>query len=676
MRVLPDLRERIRILQREYFVEGRPSVTDREFDRLFDQLRALEREYPDLLTADSPTHRIGSDLSADFPEVAHTIPVLSLDKAYEVDTLRQWTERVVNNVGKSLSFVLEEKLDGISIVLYYRNGLLDRAVTRGNGFIGNDVTANARTIRTVPLRLKRPLDIAVRGEIILPLSEFDRINRTMETPYANPRNLAGGALRRIKSAEVASVPLQMFAYEGYYDTQPPTHHGTLVELVDLGFTVNGHIGFFSESHDFSSVQSVFSSAIFGGFADIPGFVAAETAERRNRPFEMDGLVAKVDELPVRDELGFTGHHPRWAIAYKFEAPEAATTVRSIDVQVGRTGRITPVARVEPVTVGGARISNVTLHNQDYIDGLELSVGDTVSVSRRGDVIPAIEQVIEKSESSAPVWRMPERCPTCNAELIRDGAHHFCPNYACPDRRRGRLNFFVARGQMDIDNLGPETLDTLFSEGLVSDITDIYRFDYDRLEGHPGFGEKKIALLKEGVERSRSRPFRTVLQSLGIPELGPKAIELLLDAGFRSIDQLFEVADKRDVESLTAIRGLGEKTAGTILSGLSDPELHAQISALRKAGLNFAESEEEGAKSEAAQIFDGQVWCVTGSFAHFKPRSMAMEEVKRHGGRTVADVSGATTHLLAGTGAGAKLGRAQELGVIVVDEAQFLKLIGK
>ncbi len=608
--------------------------------------------------------------------MAHTIPVLSLDKAYDAGALQQWTERVVNNAGKPLSFVIEEKLDGISIVLYYKEGLLDRAVTRGNGFIGNDVTANARTIRTVPLRLNRPLDIAVRGEIILPLSEFDRINRALETPYANPRNLAGGTLRRIKSVDVAAVPLKMFAYEGYYGTQPSTHHQTLVELVTLGFTVNEHIGFFGDSHDFSAVRSAFPLATFGGFARMADFVVAETAERRNRPFEMDGLVVKVDELQVREDLGFTGHHPRWAIAYKFEAPEAATTVRSIDVQVGRTGRITPVARVEPVTVSGARISNVTLHNQDFIDGLELSVGDSVSVSRRGDVIPAIERVLEKNEGSGPVWRMPEACPTCGTGLVREGAHHFCPNYACPDRRRGRLNFFVARGQMDIDNLGPETLDTLFNEGFITDITDIYTFDYDRLKGYPGFGDKKIALLKEGVERSRFRPFRTVLQSLGLPELGPKATELLLDAGYRSIDQLFEAAGKGDVESLIAIRGLGEKTARVILSELSDPEIRAQIGALRKAGLSFAEQEKKGPGPETAQIFNGQVWCVTGSFSYFKPRSTAMEEVKRRGGRAVSDLSGATTHLLAGSGAGGKLERARKLGVTVVDESQFLSMIGK
>lgn len=644
---------------------------------------SIEQEHPELVTADSPSHRVGSDLSADFPEVEHSLPVLSLDKSYEVGDLRQWIERLIANTGRELSFVLEEKLDGISIVLYYNGGILRSAVTRGNGFVGNDITANARTIQTVPLRLSRPVDIAVRGEIILPISEFDAINRTMETPYANPRNLAGGTLRRAKSSEVAAVPLKMFAYEGYFDEvpfvrQPETHHETLSDLVELGFTVNDHLGFFSESRDFTGVRKYFPSATVGGFADIPGFVESETGQRKGRPFEIDGLVVKIDEIPVREKLGFTGHHPRWAIAYKFEAPEASTRVKAIDVQIGRTGRITPVARVEPVTVGGARISNVTLHNQDHIDGLELSVGDTVAISRRGDVIPAIERVVEKNESSSPVWQMPEKCPACSSRLVRDGAHHFCKNFDCPDRRRGRLYFFVANGQMDIDNLGPETLDALYREGYVSDVVDIYTFDYDRLKGLQGFGEKKISLLKEGVERSRGRPFRVVLPSLGIPELGPKATELLLDAGYRSIDQLLDLADKENLESLTAIKGLGEKTARTILSELSSPEVRGEISQLKEAGLRFEETESERPKAASVEerIFEGQVWCVTGSFENFKPRSRAMDEVKRRGGRTVSDVSGSTTHLLAGEAGGSKLERAQELGIEIVDEAEFLKLLGR
>ncbi len=673
---MPGLRQRIQDLQREYFTNGRTSVSDREFDKIFDELLRIEEQFPDLKSADSPSHRVGSDLTGDLPEAAHTIPVLSLDKGYTVAELEAWIRRTTQNTGLELSFVVEEKLDGISIVLYYEKGILVRALTRGNGFVGNDVTANVRTIRAVPLRLARAIDIAVRGEIVLPRAEFERINQRMETPYANPRNLAGGTIRRIRSSEVAAVPLTMFAYEGYYANQPDTHHETLQDLAILGLPVNEHLGFFSATKDLSFMRHTFDAAVTGTVDALEQFIERETRERAERPFEIDGLVIKVDEIAVREDLGFTEHHPRWAIAYKFEAPEAETRVREIDIQVGRTGRVTPVARVEPVVVAGARISNITLHNQDYIDALELSIGDTVAISRRGDVIPAVERVIEKNENTDPVWHMPSKCPSCGTMLERIGAHHFCPNYECPDRRRGLLYFFVGTDQMDIDNLGPETLDVLIREGYVSDIVDIYTFDPDRLNGYPGFGDRKISLIKEGIAQSRNRPFRTVLPSLGIRELGPKITELLIEAGYRSIDQLFELADRRGVDELTAVRGIGRKTAETILSELSNDSLRHKIEQLRAAGLSFEASIDTVVEPSADRTFDGQVWCVTGSFETFKPRTLAMEEVKRRGGRTVTDVTGNTTHLLAGTGAGSKLEKAKKLGVTVVEEAEFLGLLGR
>jgi len=663
-------------MQKGYYIDGRPQASDREYDRLFDELLRLEQEFPDLRTADSPGNRVGSDLSAEFPEVAHKVPVLSLDKAYKVDQLHSWIERTMANTGLELSFVIEEKLDGISIVLYYENGVLSRAVTRGNGAVGNDVTANIRTIRTVPLRLPRNIDVAVRGEIVLPISEFDELNRRQAVPYANPRNLASGTIRRIKSSEVAAVPLAMFAYEGYYADQPAAHHLILADLVDLGFSVNEHIGFFSENNDISFLAERFPSAVVGRIAEIEQFVEQETRQRRDRPYELDGLVVKVNEIAVRDDLGFTEHHPRWAIAYKFEAPEAQTVVRAIDVQVGRTGRITPVARVEPVSVSGARISNITLHNQDYINSLELSVGDTVAISRRGDVIPAVERVIEKSETAQPVWQMPAICPSCSSELVRIGAHHFCTNFDCPDRRRGLLYFFAGTSQMDIESLGPETLDILVQEGFVSDPVDLYTFDFDRLHGYPGFGDRKIALIKDGIERSKERPFHTVLPSIGIPELGPKVTELLIDAGIRSIDELFAIVDSGDQQALIAIRGVGERTAEVIFRELANPAVRSEIERLKAAGLQFEERGDTEPQLASEPIFAGQTWCVTGSFEQFKPRSLATDEVKLRGGRVVGDVSGSTTHLLAGTAAGSKLEKARALGIVIVDEAAFLALIGK
>jgi DNA ligase (NAD+) len=380
---------------------------------------------------------------------------------------------------------------------------------------------------------------------------------------------------------------------------------------------------------------------------------------------------KVNEIDTWDRLGYTGHHPRWAMAFKFESPVGRTVVKSISVQIGRTGRVTPVARVEPVKISGTTISNVTLHNQEYIDLLELAEGDAIEVSRRGDVIPAVERVLEKNDAGNATWKMPPSCPTCHSELVRDGAHHFCSNPACSDQIRGRLRFFAARGQMDIESLGPETLDTLLDNGLVKDIQDIYRFRPDDLSALPGFGDKKISLIRKGIEASKSQPFQRVLVSLGIPDLGQKAVELLVEGGFRSIEDLLDAADRDDVEALAAIHGIGEKTAGGILEELRKPEIRERIDGLRKAGLAFDAGETPGLVDSR---FENQIWCVTGSFDNFKPRDRAMEEVKKRGGKVSSSVSTRTTHLLAGSNPGSKLTKAQSLGVAIVTEQEFLGLL--
>ena len=675
-REIQSLSEKLRTYNYEYHVLAQPTVPDSEYDRLFDRLRELESEFPELQHPDSPSRRVGSDLSSDLPEVDHTIPVLSLDKAYSIDELMSWARKTSTNLGAELSFAVEEKIDGVSIVLYYEEGLLARAVTRGNGLRGNDVTANAKTIRSIPLRLREAVTVAVRGEVYLPKERFEEINRTMEVPYANPRNLAAGTLRRIKSSAVAAVPLAMFAYEGFFPTPLPSHVSVIARLAELGLRVNPTVGLFSEAGQKPPALSSPGQPTWlaGDFEDMAAFVRSRTEGRASLGYEIDGLVVKVNELSARDELGYTGHHPRWAIAYKFEAPEGITEVRAIDVQVGRTGRITPVARVKPVAVGGSTISNVTLHNQDYVDMLELAVGDSVAISRRGDVIPAVERVVEKSEENT-TWKMPSECPVCGEELTIIGAHHFCTNRSCPAQVRGRLFFFVGRGQMDIDNLGPETIEVLIQRGMVKDVVDLYTADYDSLREVPGFGDRKIALIRDGIEKSKERPYRFVLQSLGIPELGQRASELLIEAGFTSIDSLLECVDRGDIERLTEVEGIGEKTAATIVEELTRPEVRDLIRRLREVGLSFAE-ERPVEVPEAERVFAGQTWCVTGSFESFNPRSKAAEEIKRRGGKVVSAVSGNTTHLLAGTGGGSKLTKAGEVGAQIVSEQEFLEMLGR
>lgn len=675
---IENLSEQLRRYQRAYYVDARPLVEDLEYDRLFDRLQALEAAHPHLRLPDSPTQRVGSDLSSEFPEVEHTLPVLSLDKAYTGAEVASWMTKTAAKASQELSFVVEEKMDGVSIVLYYEKGVLARAVTRGNGMVGNDVTANVKTIASIPLRLPEAVNLAVRGEVFLPKAEFLLLNSRMETPYANPRNLTAGTIRRIKSSEVAKVPLRIYLYEGYWEGDSPftDHIAILAKLASYGFALNPHIALFCLRAD-DARKRLEKAGLEGkalSYADFDLYVAEHTAKRDSLPYEIDGLVMKVNELAVRESLGYTERHPRWALAYKFESPQAQTVVTNIEVQVGRTGRITPVARVVPVLVGGSTVSNITLHNQDYINMLELSIGDSVEISKRGDVIPAIERVIEKNEEGNHVWTLPEKCPSCSSTLVIRGAHTFCPNPSCPDQVSARLKFFVGKAQMDIDSFGPETITTLLDLGLLKDIPDIYTLDYESaLTGVPGFGAKKIGAIKAGVEKSKNQSFRRVLVSLGIGEIGKKAADLLVESGFASMDALLEIADKDDEETLTSIKQIGPKSARLLIDGLNDPAMRRRIELLRQAGLQF-EEEKDADESLFEQVFANQTWCVTGSFAHFNPRSLALEEIEKRGGRTTTSVTSKTTHLLAGSGAGSKLAQANKLGVTIVNEEVFLSLL--
>ncbi len=664
LREIESLSDRLREWQHQYYVESRPSVSDSRYDEIFDQLVQLEKDYPQYDFDDSPTKRVGSDLSHDFPEFVHSIPVLSLDKAYSVGELLTWCNRTKQKVGvDSFSFCMEEKIDGISIVLYYEKGRFVRAVTRGNGTIGNDVTANVKTIGAVPLKLDEQIDITVRGEIYLPIKDFLSINEKLEVPYANPRNLAAGTIRRIKSSETAAVPLQIFCYEGFFtsDLGISTQKEVIAKLKQLGFRVNPKWAWFSTTpkEGYEPLES------------LEEWVARRTAERKELPYEIDGLVFKVNEWNLREELGYTGHHPRWAMAYKFESPVGESVVNAIDIQVGRTGRITPVARINPVEISGSVVSNVTLHNQDYINMLGVAIGDSVSVSKRGDVIPAIEQVIEKGENGI-AWKMPLVCPSCESLLKGEGAHLFCANRNCPDQKLGQILFFIARSQMDLDGVGEETAILLFKEKLARSIFELLTFDYNKLLDYPGFGAKKIALIQKGIELAKQRPYVQVLSSLGIKDLGPKSCELLINAGYHNIDALLKAVNEKGSSAFLDIRGIGPITAEGIVQSLANAENLAMIADLRKIGLKFEVSAEE--IRPKASYWEGQIWCVTGSFETFKPRDLAATEVEKRGAAVTSAVSGKTTHLLAGEKAGSKLEKAQKLGITIVTESEFLVLL--
>lgn len=684
-----DARTEIEALTKElvryqdaYYKEGKPLVSDLEYDRAWDRLVALERENPEYALPDSPTKRVGSDLTNDFPEFEHSIPVLSLDKAYSKEEVLSFFSKSIQKEGEGLSFAAEEKIDGISMVLYYEDGILVRAVTRGNGEVGNDVTPNIRTIASVPLALSEPVDIAVRGEVYLSKSDFERINREVENDKdkaANPRNLAAGTVRRQKSSEAARIPLDIFCYEGFWSDkaeEPKDHIHILAKLKSLGFRIDPEFAFFDSTRAEAErkLKEAGLDGIGYGFDELEEYLVKKSEARPALAYEIDGLVFKINELNVREKFGYTEHHPRWAIAYKFESPQAFAILKDVTCQVGRTGRITPVAEVSDTLLSGSTIRRATLHNQEYIDQLELAIGDTVSITKRGDVIPAVEEVVEKNSIGNKTYRMPEACPCCGTELIKDGAHTFCPNYDCEEQVKGRIAYFAGRDQMDIESLGPKTVEILYKEGLLRSVEDIYGADYDQMIGKPGFGVKTVENLKKGVKESVNRPYKTVLSSLGVAEIGGKNAEILASSGYDSISKIIDAAAKKDTALFTSIKGMGDSTAEILIKAFTDQRLLETIDKLSAYGLHLDSSMDESDDADYKPIFSGQTWVATGSFENFNPRSKALQEIEKRGGRTAGSVTGKTTHLLAGKGGGSKRKEAEKLGVSIISEAEFLSML--
>lgn len=667
--------------QHLYYVLARPEIRDAEYDRLLDELVQLEKRYPRFASPNSPSRRVGSDLDGSFPERPHAVPVLSLDKVYDAAAAAQWLRKTADTCGAGSAFTVEEKIDGASIVLYYEGGELRHALTRGNGLVGNEVGDNVRTIGQVPLRVAEAGALAVRGEVYITRADFERYNAGLAEKYANPRNLAAGSLRNLKSAQTARVPLNIFVYEGHFavptgeaGSSASDHLQVLARLRGLGFCVNPRFGFFCDDEERRrQAHALFPEAEAGPLSAVEDFLRRRGAARGQVPYDIDGLVIKLADLPARQELGFTAHHPRWAMAYKFEAPQARTVLLDVQVQVGRNGRVTPVALLAPVALAGSTVTRATLHNQDYIDMLELGVGDQVSISKRGDVIPAVEEVLEKSAKRPSVYKLPEGCPFCGSTLMREGGHHFCRNLECPERRKRALSYFCAKDQMDIETLGEKTLAFLYEKGWVRSIPDIYSFDYSRLEGEEGFKERKIARIREGVEKSKERPFVRVLAALGFENLAAAVAAALIGHGFADIDAILAAAGRDDWLAFAAVEGIGETTARQLVAHFRDPANLELIARLRAAGLKF--KAEGGAADRLDDSFAGQVWVITGSFARFEPRERAAEEIRRRGGRVAESVTSRTTHLLAGAHPGSKLAKAGKLKATVVSENEFVAMLG-
>lgn len=659
------LRREIEAHNYRYYVLDDPTVTDAEYDRMLRHLEAIEAKWPEFRTPDSPTQRIGAAPAQGFAVVTRSVPMLSLENAMTGEEFAEWRERLIRAVGTAgeTGYVCEPKMDGVAVELVYEGGSLVQASTRGDGVNGEDVTPNVRTIRAIPLRLmtpsrgaKPPKRASIRGEIYLALADFERINQKQldsgEKLYANPRNTAAGSLKQIDPGVTATRPLKFFAYgigsaEG---TGMSSQWELLQAMKAWGLPVNP------------------LSKRCEGADDVVAFHAQLGEKRAKLPYEIDGVVIKVDDFAVQTEAGVRSRSPRWAIAWKFPPQEARTKVLDIEVQVGRTGALTPVARLEPVRVGGVTVSNATLHNADEVEKKDVRVGDWVFVRRAGDVIPeVVAPIVELRKGTLRKFKMPEKCPECGTPVERPEGEAVtrCPNFACPVQVRGRLIHFASRGAMDVEGLGVKLIDQLVTAGLVETPADFYKLTLDDLIPLERMAEKSAQNVIEAIERSQHTTLPRFVYALGIRNVGETVAEVLAEH-VGSIDALMDAKE----EELSNIHGVGDVIAREIRAWASVPSNRKLVRDLMKSGIVFAEAPR--AKSDE---FAGKTFVFTGTLAKLT-REEAEAEVKQRGGKAASSVSKSTTFVVAGDKAGSKLEKAQKLGVDVIDEDAFLAMIGR
>lgn len=669
------LRAKINELNYSYYVLASPALPDQIYDELVKELETLEKQYPQFFDPHSPTQRVGSDLTVDFVQVAHKEPMLSLGNTYNEAELREFDARVAKGLnGEPYTYVCELKYDGSSISLLFREGRFERAVTRGDGEKGDDVTANVRTIKSLPLTLRGngyPGELEMRGEVIMPTAVFEELNRLRmeldEPPFANPRNAAAGTLKLQNPAVVAARSLDCLIY-GMVSDAPPTgsHLGNLQKAGEWGFKVA----------DYAEACS--------GMDEVLAFIHKWDSQRFSLPFGIDGIVIKVDSLQQQKQLGFTAKVPRWAISYKFKAEQAESRILSIDYQVGRTGAVTPVANLKPVRLAGTTVKRATLHNADQMELLDIRIHDWVYVEKGGEIIPKITGVHfdRRDEKSKPVL-FPSQCPECGTTLVRQEGEvaRYCPNGAfCPPQQKGRIEHFIGRKAMNIDSLGEGKVALLYDQGLIKDCADLFSLRPDQLlgleksmvdsSGLPGrkisFREKSVANMLNGIASAREVPFERVLFALGIRFVG-ETVAKRLARHFQDIDSLMIA----DMEQLLAVEEIGEKIALSVRAYFSDPGNLEQIARLRAFGLQFAVHQDRTLLLSSA--LSGKSIVVSGLF------SVSREEIKRlielHGGRNTGSVSAKTDYLLAGENMGPeKRKKAEMLGVPILDEETFRKMI--
>jgi DNA ligase (NAD+) len=651
---IDKLRKEIQRHEYLYYVLDQPEISDAEFDQLMRRLQQLEAQHPELVTPDSPTQRVGGKPREGFVKVRHSSPMLSLDNALNEAELRDFDRRVRELLGgEPYRYVAELKLDGLSMAARYENGILVRAITRGDGLEGEDVTENARTIRSLPLKLREgPGDVEVRGEVIMNRRAFERLNeerRAQNLPlYANPRNSAAGSLRVLDPAITAARQLDYYAYLLLRDGAPflSSHWDSLALLERMGFKVNPH------------------RRLCEKFEDLLEFIAEWETRREELPYEIDGIVVKVDSIDQQRRLGWTAKAPRWAIAFKYPPRQAETVVENIEVQVGRTGTLTPVAHLRPVSVGGVTVSRATLHNEDEIERLGLQIGDVVAVERSGEVIPKVVRVVRPGENRRP-FVMPKTCPVCGGEVVREAgeAASRCINTNCPARLKESIRHFASRAVMDIDGLGDALVDQLVDKGLVRSVADLYRLKLEQLVELERMGDKSARKLLANIEASRSRPLPRVLNGLGIPFVGERTAQILAET-FGSLDAIAQA----DIETLQTAPEVGPKVAHSIYTFFREPRNRQLVERLRAEGLRFHyETKKRGGPLE------GKTFVLTGTLPGLT-REEATRLIEAAGGKVTGSVSRKTDYVVAGAEAGSKLAKARELGIPVIGEQELREMV--
>ena len=654
---IEELRREIEYHNYRYYVLDSPVITDEEYDKLFRELVELEEKFPEFKSPNSPTQRVGAPPLKEFKTVKHEIPMLSLDNAFNAEELMAFEKKIKRmlKTDEEIEYVVEPKFDGLSISLLYRNGELVRGATRGNGIEGEDVTPNVRTIKTIPLFIEdAPPLIEVRGEVVMFKKDFEELNRERrmkgETTFANPRNAAAGSVRQLDSSITAKRKLHFFAYAvGIYEGITfKTQEGILLFLKEKRFKV---------SPDFEKVK---------GIEQVIKKCLWFQERRDEYPFDMDGAVVKVNSLELQKKLGATTHAPRWAIAYKFPAEEKETIVRDIIIQVGRTGKLTPVAILEPVFVSGSTVSRATLHNEDEIKRLGVRIGDHVIVRKAGSVIPEIVRVVkEKRTGKEREFKFPDKCPVCGAKVIRlpGEADYRCTNASCPAQIKGRILHFVSRDAMDIENIGESLVNQFVDKGIVKDIGDLYYLKVDDLLPLERMGRVLAEKIVRNIQNSKNRPLHRLIYGLGIFHVGKHVAEILTQK-FKTMDEFL----KANIEDYMEIEGIGPKTAKSLYMFFHEPKNIELIEKLKKAGVRMTEEKSEGKLKGLVFVFTGALKSMT--------RHEAEELVKSEGGSVASSVSKKVNYVVVGEKPGSKLEKAKRLGVKIINEEEFLKLIGR